>query len=160
MSMNDCSFVGRLTADPELRYTSGNVAVCTATVAVNRNYKDNNGERKADFLNVVIWRKYGETFANYAKKGDLISVIGRAENNNYTDNNGVKHYTVVFNIQEWDILESRQSREARMNGTNQNSNNSFGSNFDSGTTPNFGRSENSPFGQSNPMDISDDDLPF
>lgn len=156
MSMNKVMMVGRLTDDPILTYTGGNTAVARATIAVNRNFKNNNGEREADFFNIVVWRKYGENFANWAKKGDLISIVARAQNYNY-EKDGVRHYTVTFVVEEWDILESRASRSNRQNGGTQGMNDSdFGN-----STPNFGRTEPSPFGGGgNPMDISDDDLPF
>lgn len=67
--INNVVLVGRTTKDPELRYTPSNVAVATFSLAVNRTFKDANGEREADFINCVIWRQQAEHLANWAKKG-------------------------------------------------------------------------------------------
>lgn len=67
--INSTVLVGRLTRDPELKYTTSNIAVATFSLAVNRNFKDANGEREADFINCVIWRQQAENLANWAKRG-------------------------------------------------------------------------------------------
>lgn len=75
--INNVTLVGRLTKDPELKYTPSNVAVATFTLAVNRNFKGVNGEREADFINCMMWRKQAELFAEWCKKGNLVGVTGR-----------------------------------------------------------------------------------
>ena len=70
--INNVVLVGRMTRDAELRYTPSNVAVATFTLAVNRTFKSQNGEREADFINVVMWRQQAENLANWAKKGSLV----------------------------------------------------------------------------------------
>ncbi|MBJ1525657.1 single-stranded DNA-binding protein, partial [Enterococcus faecium] len=75
--INNVTLVGRLTKDPDLRYTASGTAVATFTLAVNRNFTNQNGNREADFINCVIWRKPAETMATLAKKGSLIGVVGR-----------------------------------------------------------------------------------
>ncbi|HCR4860899.1 TPA: single-stranded DNA-binding protein, partial [Enterococcus faecium] len=75
--INNVTLVGRLTKDPDLRYTASGTAVATFTLAVNRNFTNQNGNREADFINCVIWRKPAETMATLAKKGILIGVVGR-----------------------------------------------------------------------------------
>ena len=77
--INNVVLVGRMTRDAELRYTPSNVAVATFTLAVNRTFKSQNGEREADFINVVMWRQQAENLANWAKKGSLIGVTGRMQ---------------------------------------------------------------------------------
>jgi single-strand DNA-binding protein len=72
--INSVCLVGRLTRDPELKYTGNNVAVASFSLAVNRNFKDANGERETDFINCVIWRQQAENLANWAKKGALIGI--------------------------------------------------------------------------------------
>ena len=72
--INNVVLVGRLTKDPDLRYTASGTAVATFTLAVNRNFTNQSGNREADFINCVIWRKSAETLANYAKKGTLLGV--------------------------------------------------------------------------------------
>ncbi|VGU00351.1 single-stranded DNA-binding protein ssb [Streptococcus pyogenes] len=81
--INNIVLVGRMTKDAELRYTASQVAVATFTLAVNRRFKEQNGEREADFINCVIWRQSAENLANWAKKGALIGVTGRIQTRNY-----------------------------------------------------------------------------
>ena len=81
--INNVTLVGRLTRDPELRYTPQNQAVTTFSLAVNRQFKNANGDREADFINYVIWRQQAENLANWAKKGALIGITGRIQTRNY-----------------------------------------------------------------------------
>ena len=81
--INNVVLVGRLTRDAELRYTSSNQAVATFSLAVNRNFKSQNGERETDFINCVIWRQQAENLANWAKKGALIGITGHIQTRNY-----------------------------------------------------------------------------
>ncbi|GAB6885975.1 MULTISPECIES: single-stranded DNA-binding protein [Streptococcus] len=167
--INNVVLVGRMTRDAELRYTPSNQAVATFTLAVNRNFKNQNGEREADFINCVIWRQQAENLANWAKKGTLIGVTGRIQTRNYENQQGQRVYVTEIVADSFQILESRATREGQSGGSYNggfNNNSSFGGSSNGGfssqpsqQTPNFGRDE-SPFGNSNPMDISDDDLPF
>ncbi|MDO5794674.1 MAG: single-stranded DNA-binding protein [Turicibacter sp.] len=167
--INNVVLVGRMTRDAELRYTPSNQAVATFTLAVNRNFKNQNGEREADFINCVIWRQQAENLSNWAKKGTLIGVTGRIQTRNYENQQGQRVYVTEIVADNFQILESRATREGQSGGSYNgefNNNSSFGGSSNGGfssqpsqQTPNFGRDE-SPFGNSNPMDISDDDLPF
>ena len=167
--INNVVLVGRMTRDAELRYTPSNQAVATFTLAVNRNFKNQNGEREADFINCVIWRHQAENLANWAKKGTLVGVTGRIQTRNYENQQGQRVYVTEVVADNFQILESRATREGQSGGSYNgefNNNSSFGGSSNGGfssqpsqQTPNFGRDE-SPFGNSNPMDISDDDLPF
>jgi len=141
--LNSTCLVGRLTKDAELRYTPNNQAVATFTLAVNRQFKNQNGEREADFINCVIWRQQAENLANWAKKGALIGITGRIQTRNYENQQGQLVYVTEVVADNFQLLESRKDREA---GQSQG----YGQ-------PDFGRNEAM---QSNPMDISDDDLPF
>ncbi|MFZ7175794.1 single-stranded DNA-binding protein [Streptococcus hyovaginalis] len=140
--INNVTLVGRLTKDVELRYTPSNVAVGTFTLAVNRAFKNDNGEREADFINCVIWRKGAETLANYAKKGSQIGITGRIQTRNYENQQGQRVYVTEVIAENFALLDSRNSNQQQ-----------------SQQTPNFSRN-NETFSNSNPMDISDDDLPF
>ena len=151
--INSICLVGRMTKDAELRYTPSNAAVATFTLAVNRNRKNENGEREADFINVVIWRQQAENLANWAKKGALIGVTGRIQTRNYDNQQGQRVYVTEVVAESFQLLESRSSREDQ--GGNYNS----PYQTPAKSTPNFAREER-PFGANNPMDISDDDLPF
>ena len=167
--INNVVLVGRMTRDAELRYTPSNVAVATFSLAVSRNFKGANGERETDFINCVIWRQQAENLANWAKKGALIGITGRIQTRNYENQQGQRVYVTEIVADNFQILESRATREGQSGGSYNgefNNNSSFGGSSNGGfssqpsqQTPNFGRDE-SPFGNSNPMDISDDDLPF
>ena len=161
--INNVVLVGRTTKDPELRYTPSNVAVATFSLAVNRNFKDANGEREADFINCVIWRQQAENLANWAKKGALIGITGRIQTRSYENQQGQRVYATEVVAENFQMLESRAAREGNQQNQGnsfQNGNSSKGGNVDNGynqQTPNFGRGNSM---QGNPMDISDDMLPF
>ena len=162
--INNVVLVGRTTRDAELRYTPQNQAVATFTLAVNRNFKNQSGEREADFINVVIWRQQAENLANWAKKGALIGVTGRIQTRNYENQQGQRVYVTEVVADNFQLLESRTSREGQSSGSYTsnnfgNSSSNFGNSTSVNQVPNFSRDEN-PFGNTNPMDISDDDLPF
>ncbi|HFI0239221.1 TPA: single-stranded DNA-binding protein [Streptococcus suis] len=163
--INNVVLVGRMTRDAELRYTPSNQAVATFTLAVNRNFKNQNGEREADFINVVIWRQQAENLANWAKKGALIGVTGRIQTRSYDNQQGQRVYVTEVVAESFQLLESRTAREGQGGGYSAGNSFAAGNDYNSPyqapaqSTPNFAREE-SPFGASNPMDISDDDLPF
>lgn len=163
--INNVVLVGRMTRDAELRYTPSNQAVATFTLAVNRNFKNQNGEREADFINVVIWRQQAENLANWAKKGALIGVTGRIQTRSYDNQQGQRVYVTEVVAESFQMLESRTAREGQGGGYAVGNSFAGGNDYNAPyqapaqSTPNFAREE-SPFGASNPMDISDDDLPF
>ncbi|EQA3609352.1 single-stranded DNA-binding protein [Enterococcus faecalis] len=154
--MNNVTLIGRPTKDPDLRYTASGTAVATFTLAVNRNYTNQNGDRETDFINCVIWRKLAETLANYVRKGTLIGISGRLQTRNYENQQGQRVYVTEVIVENFYLLESRSQAEAReqkqkttQNSTTNNQFSSTASNVDN----------NDPF-NGNPIDISDDDLPF
>ena len=155
MSINNVVLVGRMTRDAELRYTPSNVAVATLTLAVNRPFKNQNGEHEADFINVVIWRQQAESLANWAKKGALIGITGRIQTRSYDNQQGQRVYVTEVVAESFQLLESRSVRESQGQGGYSAPSNQAPTQ----PTPDFSRQEN-PFGQTNPLDISDDDLPF
>lgn len=140
--INNVVLVGRMTKEAELRYTPSNIAVATFTLAVNRDFKGENGEREADFINVVLWRQAAENLANWTKKGSLIGVTGRIQTRNYDNQQGQRVYVTEVVADRFQLLESKgdnQGQTQQQNAAPRNSN---------------------PFGTTNPLDISDDDLPF
>ena len=164
--MNNVTLIGRLTKAPELKQTVGNTSVFTGTLAVNRTFKNQNGERETDFINIVAWRHKAEIITQYCGKGSQIGVTGHIETRNYENQQGQRVYVTEVVADHIDLLDSKNdNQQGQSNGYNQQS--SFGDNsHDNGfssqpsqQTPNFGRDEK-PFGNSNPMNISDDDLPF
>ena len=137
--INNVVLVGRMTRDAELRYTPQNLAVATFTLAVNRNFKNKSGEREADFINCVIWNRQAENLANWAKKGALIGITGRIQTRNYDNQQGKRVYVTEVVADNFQLLESRNKAADQ-------------SSMDDQMPPDFGNN--------NPMDISDDDLPF
>ena len=162
--INSICLVGRMTSNADLRYTPSNQAVATFTIAVNRNFKNQAGEREADFINCVIWRQAAENLANWAKKGALIGVTGRIQTRSYDNQQGQRVYVTEVVAESFQLLESRTAREGQGGGNsagNSSASGNYRSTYQAPTqsTPNFALEE-SPFGANNPMDISDDDLPF
>ena len=87
---NRVILIGRLTRDPELRYTGNGTAVASFSLAVDRTYKNGNGEKETDYINIVAWRNLGERCGEYLAKGKMVAVEGRLQIRSYEDNNGVK----------------------------------------------------------------------
>ncbi|MBF9618428.1 single-stranded DNA-binding protein [Streptococcus pseudopneumoniae] len=166
--INNVVLVGRLTRDADLKYTQSNIAVATFTLAVNRSFKNEAGDRDADFINCVIWRQSAENLANWAKKGSLIGITGVIQTRSYDNQQGQRIYVTEVIASNFQLLESRNSQQnnqgyQQQGHSNQGSSfqngNSYGqqgSFFEGNTTnpvPDFTR-------DNNPLDISDDDLPF
>ena len=150
--MNSVCLVGRMTRDAELKYTGNNIAVASFSLAVNRTFKDANGERETDFINCVIWRQSAENLANWAKKGALIGITGRIQTRSYENQQGQRVYVTEVVADNFQMLESRAAREGG------NANGGYNQQPQQ-QAPNNSRG-GAPFGNSNPMDIQDSDLPF
>ena len=103
--INSTVLVGRLTRDPELKYTGNNIAVASFSLAVNRNFKDANGERETDFINCVMWRKAAENFANFTRKGSLVGIEGRIQTRSYDNQQGQKVYVTEVLAENFSLLE-------------------------------------------------------
>ncbi|CAG6271753.1 single-strand DNA-binding protein B [Streptococcus pneumoniae] len=110
--------IGRLTSTPELHKTNNDKSVARATIAVNRRYKDQNGEREADFVNMVLWGRLAETLASYATKGSLISVDGELRTRRF-EKNGQMNYVTEVLVTGFQLLESRAQRAMRENNAGQ-----------------------------------------
>lgn len=106
--MNNVSLIGRLTADPELRYTSTNKSYVRITIAVNRNFKNENGEREVDFINCVAWNKTAEILCKYVKKGNRIGISGRIQAGSYQKEDGSRGYLMDVIVENMEFLESKQ----------------------------------------------------
>lgn len=113
---NKVILIGRLVNTPELNKTANDKSVARATLAVNRRYKGQNGEREADFVNVIVWGKLAETLASYATKGSLISFDGELRTRRY-EKDGVTHYVTEVLCNGFQLLESRAQRALRENNT-------------------------------------------
>lgn len=106
--LNKVILMGRLTADPELRQTQSGIAWCSFMIAVNRQYKSNNGENQADFIKIQAWRQTAEFISKYFSKSKMIIVEGELQNNNY-ESNGVKHYSYVVKADNVSFGESKSA---------------------------------------------------
>ncbi len=176
--INRIILVGRLTKDPELRYTPNGVAVANFTLAVNRPFTNQQGDREADFINVVVWRRQAENAANFLKKGSLAGVDGRLQTRSYDNNEGRRVYVTEVMAESVQFLEPKGSNQGGGGYGNNDNNNPFaGSGSGQGGQGGYGNSGNKNFGGGNqnrnndfnddpfandgkPIDISDDDLPF
>lgn len=105
-------------ATPELHKTNNDKSVARATIAINRRFKDQNGEREADFINIVFWGKLAETLASYASKGSLISVDGELRTRKF-EKNGQTNYVTEVLATGFQLLESRAQRAMRENNAGQ-----------------------------------------
>ena len=158
--MNKVILIGRLTKDPELRYTGSNTPVATFSLAVNRNFSNQNGEREADFINIVVWRKQAENVKNYLTQGSQVAVEGRIQTRTYDDPNGNKRYITEVVADNVEFLGSKNSSNTNMNSTAKNAEPTpydfgdapepKGTDVDSNPFADFGAS----------IEISDDELPF
>ncbi|MDD2470160.1 MAG: single-stranded DNA-binding protein [Bacilli bacterium] len=109
--MNKTFLVGHLTKDPELKYLSNNTAVATFTVAVNRTFTNQSGEREADFIPVVVWRKQAENVKKYLNKGSLVGIDGRIQTRNYENQEGKRVYVTEVVADNVQFLGPKGQRE-------------------------------------------------
>ena len=114
--MNRVVLVGRLTKDPDLRYTPNGVPVASFTLAVNRNFTNRQGEREADFINCVVWRRQAENVANYLKKGSLAGVDGRIQTRNFEGQDGRRVYITEVVAESVQFLEPKSTTVERSGG--------------------------------------------
>lgn len=159
--INRTVLTGRLTNDPELRYTNQGTAVVAFRLAVNRQFRNQDGNRDADFINCVVWRKSAENFANFTHKGSLVGIDGRLSTRNYENKQGQKVYVTEVTVENFALLESRKDNQGNYNdqqgnynnNANQSISNQQGENVDLSTLP-FNKDESND----NAPDI--DDVPF
>jgi single-stranded DNA-binding protein 3 len=139
--INNVTLVGRLVAPPDLRKTPNNVSSLQGTLAVNRNFKNENGEREADFINFQAWRGTADIIAQYCSKGSLIGIIGRIQVRSY-EKDGQRRYVTEVVAENVALIESRNSQQSQGQGNS------------------FQNGNNSPFADPNPFDLPADGLPF
>ncbi|EGQ3725987.1 single-stranded DNA-binding protein [Staphylococcus pseudintermedius] len=143
--INRVVLVGRLTKDPEFRTTQSGVEVATFTLAVNRNYKNKNGEQQADFINCIVFRKQAENVNNYLNKGNLAGVDGRLQSRSYENQEGRRVFVTEVVCDSVQFLEPKNNTQSN-NQPQQR-----------GQAP----AQDNPFtNANNPIDIDDEDLPF
>lgn len=185
MGMNNVTLVGRLTKDPDLRYTANGKAVANFTLAINRSFNNPQGERDADFINCVAWDKPAENLANFMRKGSRVGVVGRIQTRNYENDQGQRVFVTEVVAENIQFLESKNNGQPNQNNTqnnnyqkqgnrnnnykgqqgqNQNQNQQFGQN-QGGYQGNQGNHQNyqgqpQNRGGQQPFDINNGDLPF
>lgn len=167
--INRAVLTGRITRDPELRYTQNGTAVVQFTLAVDRQFRNQDGEREADFINCVIWRKSAENFANFTHKGSKIGVDGRIQTRSYENQQGNRVYVTEVIVDSFALLDSLQGSQQGSAPQNQSSSSQNGFNNNQGNyaqQQNNGSQEyqNQNNGYSNNdgqnINIADDQLPF
>ena len=142
--INSITLVGRLTKDPDLKYAQSGTAICNFTLAVNRNFKTQDGQ-DADFINCVVFKGGAESLANYQRKGNLIGVTGRIQTRNYENSEGKRVYVtevICDSVQFLEPKKSNQQPEQQQSQAQQQTQQAVNK------------------GQLEPLDITDDDLPF
>ena len=105
--MNKVILMGRLTKDPEVKQTPSNIAVCSFTVACDRRFKGQNGERQTDFISCVAWRQQATLLGNYFHKGSRIAVVGTLQSRSYDDQNGQKRYVTEVVVDEIEFIDTK-----------------------------------------------------
>ena len=157
--MNKVFLIGRLTRDPELRYTGSNLPVATFSLAVNRNFTNQSGEREADFINIVVWRKQAENVKNYLTQGSQVAIDGRLQTRTYDGEDGKKRYITEVIADNVQFLDTKASRDSSFDSASSSS----------GVTPSSFSQEmtqttdvkNDPFADFGAsIEINDDELPF
>ena len=118
--MNKVFLIGRLTADPELRYTSSNLPVASFSLAVNRSFTSQSGEREADFINIVVWNKQAENCKNYLNKGSQVAIDGRIQVSKYQDQSGQNRYRTEVVANNVQFLDTKARREQRVENSSVN----------------------------------------
>lgn len=107
--MNNINFIGRLTRDCDLKFAAGSgVAVCKFSVAVDRDFKNKDGQKEADFLNCIIFNKAAESLSPYLVKGKLVGITGRVQTGNYINKDGNKVYTFDVMVEKTKLLDSKK----------------------------------------------------
>lgn len=154
--MNKVVLIGRLTRDPELRYTSSNIPSARFTLAVNRPFQNQNGERETDFINVVVWRRQAENVGKYVKKGSLVAVEGRIQTGSY-EKDGQRVFTTDVVADNVQFLDNKSQTQTD-NGSSDVTPADFAYNSNDTVTTDTSEEVFADFGDS--IEISDDDIAF
>ncbi len=173
--INRVVLVGRLTKDPELKYTQTGIAVTRFTLAVNRAFQSASGEREADFISCVAWRKQAENIANFLRKGSLVGVDGRIQTGSFEGQDGKRVYTTEVVADSTQFLEPRNANADNRSGSSYGApsygaqqggqpgyqNQQPNQQYQQPNQQNYTRTDEDPFSMGGgPIEVSDDDLPF
>lgn len=144
--MNKCIFVGNLTRDPESGSTNSGISYCRFSIAVNRTYSNANGEREADFINIVTWRGLAENCARYLQKGSKVCVCGQLQTRSFDGQDGNKRYVTEIVADDVEFIGSRQ--------------NAGGETEAAPAAPVQSKSANKKVSELKPIETDEDDFPF
>ncbi|WP_373804815.1 single-stranded DNA-binding protein [Jeotgalibaca porci] len=163
--MNSVQLIGRLTKDIDLRYTQSGTAVGSFNLAVERNFKNADGERETDFIRCQIWRKAAENLEKFTSKGSLIGIEGSVQTRNYENNQGQRVYVTEINVDNFTLLESKKdSQNNNASGTQNNDMGEYNQQTQNTAQGQYGANNASQFGgfanQQNSINVTDDQLPF
>jgi len=145
--MNKIFLIGNLTRDPELRSTQSGVSVCTFTIAVDRRFAPQGGERQTDFFRINAWRGLGETCSRYLAKGRKVAVVGELQARTYEDKNGVTRMSLEVSADEVEFLTPRSQQGDAPMGNPMN-------------PPSFRPSQGPDLAGFTEVDVNEDELPF
>ena len=152
--MNHVSLIGRLTKEPEVKYTGSGVAVASGTIAVNRDFTNADGERETDFINFVIWRKAAENFANMTAKASLIGLEGSWQTRVYENQQGQRVHVSELVVSNFTLVETKEQTEQRKVQSGQSNSNV------QQPAVTASKPTSSPFGDLDLPDLPDNLLPF
>lgn len=150
--INNVSLIGRLTKDVDIKTTAKGDSVGSFILAVNRSFTNQSGEREADFINCVIWKKPAEALAQYTQKGSQVGIEGRIQTRNYENQQGTRVYVTEVIVSQVTFISS--------NNTGQTNQNSQSANYSTGHQTAYKQPNNAFMEDGRPIDISEDDLPF
>lgn len=154
--MNKVFLIGRLTKDPDLKYLSNNTPVVSFSIAVNRTYENQNGQREADFINIVVWRKQAENVKKYVNKGSLVAIDGRIQTRNYDGQDGKKVYVTEVVADNVQFLDSKAQREQTTVSPQD-----FSNGYQEQATTNTTDVSSDPFADfGDSIELSEDDIAF
>ena len=157
--INNVVLVGRLTKAPELKYTNSGTAVTNFIIAVNRNFTNSQGEREADFISCILWRKAAENFIKFTGKGSLIGIEGRIQTSSYDNNQGQHVFRTDVIVESFSLLEPKSENDKRNsnNGFNDQNSNNYNNSKSYNNQNQYGNNQSN---NSSNVNISDDQLPF
>ncbi|MCW6682050.1 single-stranded DNA-binding protein [Aerococcaceae bacterium NML160702] len=158
--MNTVQLIGRLTKDVELRFTQSGTAVGSFTLAVNRNFTNQQGEREADFINCVIWKKAAENLSNFTRKGSLLGVEGRLQVRTYENQQGQRVYVTEVIVHNFTLLESKKEMEQRTGGQQYQQQQAYQQPPVQQQPQNPNAFQGYEYPQGHSMDFNENDLPF
>lgn len=160
--INNLALVGRITKDIDLKYTSNGIAVSQNSLAVERPFKNAQGEKETDFINFVAWRKTAEILSQYAHKVAMIGIVGRIQTRNYQNNEGRTIYITEVAAENIQLIQTNRNEQQSHNQSNYQKNNQNNNQQNNYSNNQQNKNQNNDPFKNNPetIDISDDDLPF